>query len=199
MTDLPSTHRLSLDRQHAAFVTNRFIAMPVAGTIAWTGIGVAGALLPPGLAVWAVFIGTGMIFYLGLAVARLTGEDLLGKKRQSEFFDRVFLSAVGMSVMVYAIAIPFFLVEPSSLPMAVGILAGLMWLPFSAMIGHWIGYFRAIARTVLIVVAYYAFPGQRFTLIPAIIVAVYLVTIYVLEKRFQSVRRTEAAREVLTT
>jgi hypothetical protein len=51
---------LTLDQQHAAFVANRFLAMPIAGTIAWTGIGIAGALLPLQGAAWAVFIGTGM-------------------------------------------------------------------------------------------------------------------------------------------
>src|SRR5688572_18006198 len=33
------------------------------------------------LASWALFIGTGMIFSLGLVVAKFTGEDLLGKQR----------------------------------------------------------------------------------------------------------------------
>jgi hypothetical protein len=50
---------LSLDQQHAAFLRHKFLAMPIAGTIAWTGIGVAGAVLPLGAAAWAVFIGTG--------------------------------------------------------------------------------------------------------------------------------------------
>src|SRR5688500_2330084 len=113
---------MSLDQQHAAFVRNRFIAMPIAGTIAWAGIGVAGAALPTRAAAWAVFIGTGLIFYLGLLVARFTGEDLLGKKRGSAFFDRVFFAAIIMAVIVYSIAIPFFIVEPTSLPLSVGIL-----------------------------------------------------------------------------
>jgi hypothetical protein len=51
--------------------------------------------------------------------------------------------------------------------------------------GHWVGYFHGIARTVLVLVAWYAFPEPRtrFTLIPAIIVAVYLITIAILVRR----------------
>ena len=175
--------KLPLDRQHAAFLRHKFLAMPIAGTMAWTAIGIAGAVLPLGAAAWALFIGTGMIFSIGVVVARFTGEDLLGRESKGNFFDKVFFHAVGMAVMVYAIAIPFFLVEPTSLPMSVGILSGLMWIPFSALLNHWVGLFHGIARTVLLVFAHYAFPDLRFVLIPAIIVAIYLVTIVVLHRR----------------
>jgi hypothetical protein len=107
----------SLDQQHAAFVRQRFLAMPIAGTIAWAGIGVASLLLESDVArAWSVFIGTGMIFYLGLGIARVTGEDLMGKKKESPFFDRAFFAAIIMAVMVYSIAIPFFRADHTSLP-----------------------------------------------------------------------------------
>lgn len=175
--------RPSLDDQHAEFTQNRFLAMPIAGAIMWTAIGIAGAVLPLVGAVWALFIGTGMIFYVGLLVARFTGEDFLGRGRPGNFFDRTFLSSVVMAVLVYAIAIPFFLIEPTSLPLSVGILAGLMWVPFSALIEHWVGLFHAFSRTGLVVASWYAFPDARFVAIPAVIVAIYLVTIYVLGRR----------------
>ena len=178
----------SLDQQHAAFVRQRFLAMPIAGTIAWAAIGAASLILQSDMArAWSVFIGTGMIFYLGLGVSRLTGEDLMGKRRESPFFDRVFFSAIVMAAAVYTIAIPFFRADPTSLPLSVGILAGLMWIPFSALVSHWVGYFHAFARSVLCVAAWYLYPTQRFLVIPIVIVAVYLVTILVLEKRYQSV------------
>jgi hypothetical protein len=178
----------SLDAQHAAFLDNKFLAMPIAGAVAWTAIGIAGAVLPLYLAVWAVWLGTGMIFYLGLGIARLTGEDLLGRERRSDFFDRIFLLTVGSSLLVFAIAIPFFLVEPTSLPLSVGVLSGLMWLPFSGLIQHWIGLFHGVVRTVGIVVVWYLLPEARFVAVPAVIVAVYLVTILVLERRHSRLR-----------
>lgn len=173
----------TLDEQRAEFAGNRFLAMPIAGAIAWAGIGIAGAFLPLGWAVWALFIGTGVTFYLGLLIAKLLGEDLLGKARKNNAIDRLFLLTVLMAWLVFAIAIPFFMIEPTSLPLTVGVLAGLMWIPFSWLIQHWIGLFHGIARTVLVVTCWYLFPNHRFVVIPAVIVVIYLVTIYFLATR----------------
>ena len=183
MTAIPSQITATLDEQRAEFSRNRFLAMPIAGAMAWTVIGIAGAFLPVTQAALALFFGTGTIFYLGLLVARFTGEDLLGKTRKNNFFDRLFLLTVFMALLVYAIAIPFFLIERTSLPLSVGILTGLMWVPFSGIIQHWVGIFHGVARTVLIVAGWYLFPGRRFVVIPAVIVGIYLITIYILANR----------------
>jgi hypothetical protein len=58
-----------------------------------------------------------------------------------------------------------------------------MWLPFSWIIRHWVGMFHAFARTALVTVAWFVFPDNRFTAIPAVIVVTYLITIYVLATR----------------
>ena len=180
---MPSAPPRTLDEQRREFASNRFLAMPIAGTIAWTLIGVGGAFLPVGLAAWVLFICTGMIFGMGLVVARFLGEDLLGKTRQNNEFDRLFMLTVTMAWLVFAIAIPFFMIDPTSLPLTVGILAGLMWVPFSWMIQHWVGLFHGIARTVLVTAAWYLFPQRRFVAIPAVIVVIYLITIVVLARR----------------
>lgn len=174
---------ISLDEHRAWFSRSPFLAMPIAGTIAWTVIGIGGMFLPTPLASWTLFIATGMIFSIGLVVARFTGEDLLGKQRPGNPFDALFMRTVVMSWLVFAIAIPFFRLEPTSLPLTVGILAGLMWLPFGWIIGHWVGTFHAVSRTILCLAAWYAFPEQRFVAIPAVIVAIYLVTIFALVRR----------------
>ena len=173
----------NLDLQWAQFAQSRFLAMPIAGTIAWTAIGIAGIFLRPSLYALVLFGATGSIFYLGLLIARFTGEDLLGKTRPGNFFDRVFLLTIAMACLVYAIAIPFYLLDPSSLPLSAGILTGLMWVPFSALIRHWVGLFHGLVRTVLIVAAWYLFPSHRQVIIPAIVVTVYLVTLCVLINR----------------
>lgn len=179
-----STER-SLEVQRAEFVRSPFLAMPIAGTIAWAAIGVCGAFLPVGLAAWALFIGTGSIFGLGLLVARFTGEELMGRKEVRNVFDDLFFSTVVMSWLVFAIAIPFFMIEPTSLPLSVGILAGLMWIPFSWIIRHAVGWFHASTRTLLVLATWYLFPAHRFVVVPAVIVAVYLVTIVVLVRRWR--------------
>lgn len=173
----------SLEEQRVEFSQSRLLAMPIAGTIAWTIIGIAGAFVPVGLAAWILFICTGMIFALGLFIARFVGEDLMGKTRNNNEFDQLFFQTVLMSWLVFAIAIPFFMIEPTSLPLSVGILAGLMWLPLSWIIKHWVGMFHAFARTALVAIAWFVFPDQRFVIIPAIIVGIYLITIFVLATR----------------
>lgn len=98
-----------------------------------------------------------------------------------------------MSLLVYCIAIAFFLKDYRSLPMSIGILTGLMWLPFSWIIEHWVGTFHGVVRTVLITLAWFFFPEHSFTLIPAIIVAIYLVSIWSLETRWRVLQSLDVA------
>ncbi|MCC5024892.1 MAG: hypothetical protein J6386_19810 [Candidatus Synoicihabitans palmerolidicus] len=58
-----------------------------------------------------------------------------------------------------------------------------MWLPFSALLRHWVGVFHGVTRTVLILAAWYLFFEYRSQTIPVII---YAITILVLEKRYRS-------------
>ncbi|MFK7766504.1 MAG: hypothetical protein AB8B55_04735 [Mariniblastus sp.] len=185
-------NELTLDQQRDVFIRNKFVAMPVAGAIAWTLVGICGTLFGTYWSSMCLFGLTGSIFYLGLFIARFTGEDLLGRTRPSNLFDRIFLMSVFQAFLVFSIAIPFFLVERTSLPLSVGILSGLMWIPFSLIINHWVGYFHTISRTLLIVVLWYAFPELRFVLIPLAIVAVYVITIATLLKRHQKVTAKHA-------
>ena len=183
----------SLDEQREEFARGRMTTMPIAGTIVWAALGIAGAILPSQWAAFAIFIGTGSIFYLALLVARFTGEDLLGKSRPKNEFDRLFFLSTAMAWLVFAVAIPFYLVDHTSLPLTVGILTGLMWMPISWIIKHWVGMFHTISRTLLIVAAWYLFPDDRFVVIPAVIVAVYLVSIVALEKRWRERQQAGAA------
>lgn len=178
----------SLEAQRAEFSRRRFLAMPIAGAIVWALIGVAGATLPPVQAVWALFIGTGSIAYLGIFISKFTGENFTDKSKPKNTFDNLFFQTVAMALLVFSIAIPFFMVDHTSLPLTVGILTGLMWLPLSWMIQHWVGFFHTLSRTILIVAAWYLFPEQRFVIIPAVIVVIYLVTIVILEVRWRRVQ-----------
>lgn len=175
----------TLEEQRAEYQRRRFLAMPLAGVMAWTVVGVAGALLSPVGKVWTLFIATGFIAYLGIGISRFTGEDFLDKSRPKNVFDALFFHTVFQALLVYAIAIPFFLEDPTSLPLTVGVLSGLMWLPLSWVIQHWVGIFHATARTSLVVVAWYLFPEDRFVAVPVVIVGVYAVTIVVLEQRWR--------------
>ena len=171
----------SLDEQRIEFSNQKFLATPLAGLIAWTIIGVVGIFFSDFIAVWAIFIGTGSIVYLGLFLSKFTGENFLDKSKPKNEFDTLFLFTVAQAILVYAIVIPFFLVDYSSLPMTVGILTGLMWLPFSWIIKHWVGIFHAVVRTILVLTLWYLLPEFRFVAIPFVIVLMYIITIVVLK------------------
>lgn len=173
----------TLERQRIEFSNQKFHATPLAGLIVWTIIGLIGLFFSDFISVWSIFIGTGSIVYLGLFLSKFTGENFLDKSKPKNEFDTLFLYTAGQAILVYSIAIPFFLIEYSSLPMTVGILTGLMWLPFSWIIKHWVGTFHALTRTVSVVALWYLFPGYRFTVIPFAIVLVYIITIVILNSR----------------
>ena len=156
---------------------------PLAGIIAWAISGAAGAFLTDFYAVWVLFIATGSIVYLSLLISKFTGENFIDQNKPKNEFDGLFLYTVLQSALVYAIAIPFFLIDHESLPMTIGILTGLMWIPFSWIIKHWVGFFHALVRIALILSLWYLLPQARFTAIPAAIIAVYIATIFILEYR----------------
>ena len=173
----------TLEEQRTEFANSSFLATPLAGLIAWLITGIAALFLPVYYVVWTLFIATGSIAYLGMFISKFTGENFLDKKKPKNEFDQLFMFTVVQALLVYAIALPFFVIDYSSLPMTVGILTGLMLVPFTWIIKHWIGMFHAIFRTVVVLVLWYAFPDHRFVAIPFAIVGIYIITIIVLKNR----------------
>ena len=173
----------TLEQQRIEFINQKFLATPLAGLIIWTLIGLIGIFFSDFVAVWAIFIGTGSIVYLGLFLSKFTGENFLDKSKPKNEFDTLFLFTAGQAILVYSIAIPFFLVDYSSLPMTVGILTGLMWLPFSWIIKHWVGIFHTLTRIIIILTLWYLLPEYRFIAIPFAIVLTYIITLIILKNR----------------
>jgi hypothetical protein len=178
----------TLEQQRAAFTSRRFLATPLSGLICWAIIGIGSIFLNDFHSVMLLFVATGSIVYLAMMISKLTGEPFFRKEKNP--FDRLFFGGLLMALLVYAIAIPFFLQDHRSVTLTVGILTGLMWIPFSWIIQHWIGYFHTISRTILILIAWYVFPEHHFQVIPAIIVLIYIITIYTMEKRWKLIKAT---------
>lgn len=179
---------VSLEIQRENFAKRRLLATPLSGLIAWGVIAVCSLFLEPVALSLVTFIATGSIVYLALFLSKFTGENMLDKSKPKNTFDRLFMLTVLMSVSVYAIAIPFFLEDYTSLPLTIGVLTGLMWIPMSWIIQHWIGIAHGIARTVLVVATWYAFPEHRFLAISLVIVALYVFAITVLEIRWRKLK-----------
>ena len=179
---------IPLEQQREDFKKNRFIAMPLAGTVVWALLGISAPFVSELTITWLLYIGTGAIFYLGAGLSYLTGERFFAKKAAKNSFDRLFFVGMIMSLTVFAIALPVAAIDHTTVPLSIGILAGLMWMPLSWAIEHWIGYFHTLTRTFGIVAAWYLFPDARVEAISAVIVAVYIVSLITLERRFQSIK-----------
>lgn len=173
----------TLEQQRIEFSNRKFIATPLAGLIAWLITGISGLAFPDRITVWVLFITTGSIAYLALFISKFTGEHFLDKKKPKNVFDKLFFFTVAQAVLIYAIAIPFFILDYSSLPLTVGILTGAMWLPFSWIIKHWVGIFHALVRTAIVLILWYVLPEYRFETIPFAIVGIYIVTLLILKNR----------------
>ncbi len=173
----------TLEQQKQEFKQKKLIASPIAGLIAWLIVGISALVFPERITVWVLFIATGSIVYLAMGISKFTGENYLEKHKPKNTFDKLFLLTVAQALLVYSIAIPFFLVDYTSLALTVGILTGLMWLPLTWIIDHWVGIFHSITRTILVLALWYLFPSHRFIAIPIAIVILYIISIIILMNR----------------
>lgn len=185
-----SSSERSLEVQRAEFAGERGLAMPLAGTIAWAAVAVAGLFLPESTMLLVLVIATGMIAYLGMGLSKLTGEDFLDKHKPKNVFRGLFFVGMAQALLAYAIAIPFGIADASAMPLGVAVLSVSMWMVYSWIIGHWIGYAHAVARVVAVLVLHYALPEHRYVAIPVAVVVLYLAVIVVQEQRW---RRNRAA------
>lgn len=185
----------TLEQQKEEFKQSKLLASPIAGMIAWLIVGISGLFFQDIITVWVLFIATGSIVYLAMGISKLTGENYLDKSKPSNTFNTLFFLTVAQALLVYAIAIPFFMQDYTSLPLTVGILTGLMWLPLSWIIDHWVGLFHTITRTILILFLWYLFPLQRFIVIPFAIVLLYIISIIILHKRNKTLEKSRTANE----
>ena len=176
-------NKRTLEEQKEEFKRKKLLASPIAGLIAWLIVAISGIFFPDNITVWVLFVATGSIVYLAMGISKLTGENYLDKSKPKNTFDNLFFLTVAQAILVYSIAIPFFIVDYTSLPLTVGILTGLMWVPLTWIIDHWVGLFHSIVRTVLVLVLWYLFPSDRFIAIPIAIIIVYIASIIILKNR----------------
>ena len=180
-------HDLTLEQHRAAFCQRRFLAMPLAGTVAWALVGIGSLRLDPFEASMLLFGAVGCIVYLAMLLGRLTGENFSGGFGNP--FDRLFFVGMFQAWLTLAIVIPFFMTDYRAITLGMGIMTSLMWMPFSWIVQSPVGYWHCCMRTALIVAAWYLFPERHFQAVPAVIVSTYLVTIVFLEKRWKRIQQ----------
>ena len=183
----------TLEQYRKEYKQKTLITMPLAGTIVWLCLGVMALFIPAKSMVLPVYIGTGSIFYLALFLSRFTGEKLLVKKAERNPFDSLFLYTLAMSWCAFAIAIPFGIQDHTAVPMAIGIVSGLMWLPISWTLEHNVGVLHTLLRTSMILLAWVAYPEHSFIVIPFTIVFIYSISLYQLITRHKTMQKAQTS------
>jgi len=154
--------------------------MPVAGAICWACAAILGLFLPADRAAVTLLVCCALITPFSLFIAGLFHEKLVGRANE---LGRLMGRSMLMTNLFWAVAVPFWFADPSSLPLTAGILMGLQWIVLGWIIQHWIGLVHAVLRTALVVTAWCLFPQHRFLVVPAVIVAMYVFSICVLASR----------------
>ena len=183
----------TLEQYRDEYKQKKMLAMPIAGCAVWFIIGILGMLVETQYLGLITFIGSGMIFYIGIGVSQITNEKLLVKKSERNPFDNLFLSTVIMALMGYGLVIPMAQLDHTTIPLSVGIISGLMWLPLSWTLQHPVGVIHTVTRTVSLVILWYLFPDDRFVVLPFAIVFIYLFSIYQLYTRWQTQQQSGAS------
>lgn len=156
------------------------MSLPIAGLLVWCVVGILGTVLAPKAAILALVFATGAIFPLGMAIAKLLGEQLLGNANP---LARLMGVCVLMVNLLWAVHIPLLMRAPQFVPLSLGIALGLHWMVYSWIIGHPLGYRHAILRTAGLVAVWFAFPAHPVTASAGVVVAAYAITIVEMRMR----------------
>lgn len=168
----------------------RSLALPVAGAIVWSAIGVADLVLPPTTASLLLLFGTGAIFPLGLAVAHQLGERLIDNPSPlAALMGRCVL----MVNLLWAVHLTVFALAPAYLPLTLGIGLGLHWIVFGWIIGHPLGLIHATTRTALVTAAWWLIPTHRISAVAVAVVATYAYALFALATRPRTAGTTHPA------
>jgi hypothetical protein len=167
--------RADYDRQ-----AGRSLALPVAGALVWTAVGLLSLVLPERTATFVLLFATGAIFPLAMGLARLLDERLIDNFSP---LARLMALSVLMVNLLWALHLTVILDTPAYVPLTIGIGLGLHWVVFSWVIGHPVGIIHAVLRTVLVTGAWWLLPDWRIAAVSAAVVVAYALAIVVLASR----------------
>ncbi len=168
---------LRADYDHQA---GRSLALPIAGTLVWTAVGLAGLVIPDRQATIVLLFATGAIFPIAALLARRLGERLLGNTNS---LGRLMALSTRMVNLLWVVHLSVLALAPELVPLTVGIGLGLHWVVFLWVIGHPVGIAHALIRTVLVGAAWWLVPGARVAAVAGAVVIAYITSIVTLVRR----------------
>jgi hypothetical protein len=158
--------------------SGRFLAFPLAGSLAWAVVGGASLVLPPRESLYVMLFATGAIFPLALGIAALTGQQVFQK-------GNAFATLMGQSTLMvnllWALHFALILQKPELAPLSLALGLGLHWIVFGWIIRAPLGLVHAIVRTALCTAAYVLGGKHGLAAISAAVVASYALTIVQLQ------------------
>jgi hypothetical protein len=165
----------SLTRLRTDFLATSTVAMPLAGLLCWSALGVAALRLEPAtVGTLALYI-IAAILPVAFLLDRARGRNPFSGGRDNPLTTLFLLSIVGIGLTVpLVIAAAEAAAEPDLLVLGMAILAGVVWIPYGWAAGDPVGLRHAVARGLGCYVAYAAAPASvRAAVICGVVAAAY--------------------------
>ena len=163
----------------------------VAGFLYWWFATITGSVLPMESAKLYWMIGGFAIFPTALLVSRLLGVDPF--TRGNTLGSLLGLAHVSVINLLLPLVIVFFLYFPQGLPLGAAICFGASFPVFFWVFGDPIFLVHIIVRVAGATAIWFVLPDERYTIVPAFVAALYLLTAILLPSRRQAWLRAHGA------
>ena len=150
------------------------VAFPVAGALYWLGLAIGGVVLT--LDTWRIvaLIGTAMLVPMAILIARIFKANLFAMDHPLASLGGLPMASVGLPLFALYIVLDGATIH--LLPLALAIGTGLHFPIVGWMYGSRVCAFHPLVRAVLALAVWLILPEGRFTILPLVVVAIYVVT-----------------------
>ena len=178
MNSEPLTAEAITAEQRRLFLAARSgVSAPAAGAIYWLALGVAGFYLDPNPWCLLAFVTSGAIFPLAIALQKPLRANMFVKSP----LDSLTFPTLLPVMLCFGFSIPAFHSQKDLVPLGLTIGMTMHWPTIGWMYGRTAAFStHAIVRVLSAVALWYAFPDQRFSLIPLSTGIVYAATFFYL-------------------
>ncbi|QHV95396.1 DUF7010 family protein [Spirosoma endbachense] len=173
---------------------NAGLSLPVAGTIYWAILGIAGFYLKPGYWMLLAFCTSGLLFPLGLALQKPFKSNLMVKTPLSSLIPYALFSMM----LSWAITVPASSLDKSFAPLCLAIGMSIHWPIIGWIYDSKVCQLHALIRALLVVACWYLLPNDRFTILPLVVSGVYALTVLGLKWEVTKVREQRVLRSEST-
>ncbi|WP_157634637.1 DUF7010 family protein [Spirosoma panaciterrae] len=184
-----------LNQKRQFFVSaNAGISLPVAGAIYWAALAVAGFYLKPNQWTFVAYCTSGLLFPLGLALQKPFKANLMVKNPLSGLIPYALFSMM----LSWGITIPASSIDKSLVPLCLAIGMGIHWPIIGWVYSSKVCQLHALLRTILVVACWYLLPDDRFTILPLVVSALYVLTVIGLKIEVNQARKQVSLGSSLT-